>query len=337
MVETQFNTKVKSVRSDNTPKLRFDDFYSKKGIISYHSCPETPEQNSVVERKHQHILNVARALLFQSHVLLSLWGDFVLTAVFLINRTPSPLLSNKTPFELLHGKEPEYTHLKTFGCLCYANTSPKQRHKFQDRAKACVFLGYPAGYKGYKLLDIQSHSIFVSRNVIFYEDMFPFSSKPDISKDTETLFPHIGHSSHDSEATVSDHAPPSVVADSARRISKPPSHLQDYHYYATNSSTEHPISNVLSYAALSDPYMIFINAVNSIVEPSTYAQARKFKEWCKAMDIEITALEDNATWLICSLPAGKQAVRKWVYKVKLNADGTLERYKAQLVAKGYTQ
>ena len=56
------------------------------------------------------------------------------------------------------------------------------------------------------------------------------------------------------------------------------------------------------------------------------------------MGIEITAHEDNDTWLICSLPAGKQAVGcKWVFKVKLNADGTLERYKARLVAKGYTQ
>lgn len=226
--------------------------------------------------------------------------------------------------------------MKTFGCLCYANTSPKQCHKFQDRAKACVFLGYPTGCKGYKLLDLQSNSIFVSRNVVFYEDMFPFH-RPEISHDVQIFFAHIGHSSPETEATASESPSPPVATDSARRVSKPSSHLQDYHCYAMDSSTEHPISNVVSYAELSD-YMIFINAVHSIAEPSTYAQARKFREWCEAMGIEITALEDNDTWLICSLPAGKKAVGcKWVYKVKLNADGTLERFKARLVAKGYTQ
>lgn len=74
-------------------------------------------------------------------------GDCVLTAVFLINRTPSQLLDNKTPFEMLNGKVPDYPQIRTFGCLCYGSSSPKQRHKFLPRAKACIFLGYPAGYK----------------------------------------------------------------------------------------------------------------------------------------------------------------------------------------------
>ncbi|CAA7044669.1 unnamed protein product, partial [Microthlaspi erraticum] len=68
MVETQYKAVVKGVRSDNAPELKFTSLFRQKGIISYHSCPETPEQNSVVERKHQHILNVARSLMFQAHI-----------------------------------------------------------------------------------------------------------------------------------------------------------------------------------------------------------------------------------------------------------------------------
>lgn len=48
MIETQYKTLVKGVRADNAPELRFDALYKKKWIVSYHSCPETPQQNSVV-------------------------------------------------------------------------------------------------------------------------------------------------------------------------------------------------------------------------------------------------------------------------------------------------
>lgn len=51
--------------SDNAPGLNLHDFYQTKGIMIYRSCRETPEQNAVVECKHQHILNVGQALLIQ--------------------------------------------------------------------------------------------------------------------------------------------------------------------------------------------------------------------------------------------------------------------------------
>lgn len=177
MVETQYKAKVCSVRSDNVQELKFTELYLAKGIKAYHSCPETPEQNSVVERKHQHLLNVARSLMFQSGIPLEYWGDCVLTVVFFINRLPSLVLGNKSPYEKLMSRPPDYHSLKTFGCLCYSSTSPKNRNKFEPRAKACVFLGYPIGYKGYKLLDIETHSISISRHVIFHEDIFPFYLK----------------------------------------------------------------------------------------------------------------------------------------------------------------
>ena len=78
--------------------------------------------------------------------------------------------------------------------------------------------------------------------------------------------------------------------------------------------------------------------LNKVTEPVNYKEAAKDPGWIVAMNKEIEALEVNKTWSLVPLPKGKKPIgSKWVYKVKLKADGSVERLKARLVAKGFTQ
>ena len=97
-----------------------------------------------------------------------------MTTTYLINKIPSPFLYGLTPYEKLLGHPLAYDHLRVFGYLCFASTLHRNMTKFNPRAKACIFLGYPFGSKGYKLYDFSTKSCFISRDVVFRESFFPF-------------------------------------------------------------------------------------------------------------------------------------------------------------------
>ncbi|KAL3324596.1 hypothetical protein AABB24_038630 [Solanum stoloniferum] len=129
MVQVHFYSNIQTFRSNNAYDLgassECQTFFSSNGILHQTSIPHTPQQNGVVERKHKHMLEVSRTLLFQSYLPLKYWGECVLTVTYLINRFPSTILpTHRSPYETLHHKPPSYAHLRSFGFLCHV-ASPK--------------------------------------------------------------------------------------------------------------------------------------------------------------------------------------------------------------------
>lgn len=180
-VKIHFSVHIKHFRTDNALEFSTADckeFYAKLGILHQTSCPYRPQQNSRVERKHRSILEIARSLRFQSGVPICYWGECVMTAIHLLNILPTTALDNKISFEVLYKKSADYEHLKVFGCFGFDATS-KSNDKFDVRGVPCIFLGYPASKKGYKMLNFLTREIFVTRDVRFIESVFPMNDQTD--------------------------------------------------------------------------------------------------------------------------------------------------------------
>ena len=192
MVETQFSSKLKILRTDNGSKYinnEFKSFCSTSGILHQSSYPHTPEQNGVSERKHRHIVETGLTLLYQSHLPHNYWSYAFSTATYLINRMPSSVLGFHSPWEKVYSKPPSLHALKAFGCACYPYLRPFNQNKLQPISKPCVFLGYPPLSKGYICLDPTSNRIYVACHVLFNESLFPFAH------DSSFTNPHLPFSS----------------------------------------------------------------------------------------------------------------------------------------------
>jgi len=170
--EAESDGKLKALRTDRGGEFTshlFSVFCSEGGVKHYTTTPYTPQQNGVVERRNQTVVEMARCLLKTMHMPSVFWGEAVATAVYLLNRSPTKALNNRTPFEAWHGKKPRVDHQKIFGCVGFVKHVGLGLKKLSDRSSKMVFIGYESGTKGYRFYDPSAGRLLISRDVVFYE------------------------------------------------------------------------------------------------------------------------------------------------------------------------
>ena len=178
-VTNQFSCSIKILQSDGGGEYvskHLQSFLHTNGIIHQKSCPYTPEENGLAERKHRHLIETTITLLQHAKIPAGFWSYAVHTAAYLINRMPSVVLQNKSPYEVLFHTIPVVSHLRIFWCACYPLLQPYRAHKLQRKTTKCVFLGYASQYKGYICYDVACKRPYISRHVIFDELDFPYAS-----------------------------------------------------------------------------------------------------------------------------------------------------------------
>ena len=338
--------RVKILRSDNGGEYLSQEFtqYCKgRGIKKDDTIPYTPQQNGVAERMNRTIMETARSMLHHADLPLSFWAEAVSTAVYLRNRSPTSSLKDMTPYEQWQNEKPDVSHLKVFGCNALVHVPDQKRSKLDRKSMRCVFVGYPNNSKGYKLFNPETKKMFRSRDVIFLENSFSdkllagevkdkdqqlIDEEQSRSNDRYFAAPEIVTDSEqegDAEDPGEEHNLPDVEPRRSQRNRTAPERLGsiagDWWNYQD-----------LDHASI---------AVTDAEEPKCIGDAfsgKNARQWKQATDSEYESLLKNNTWDLVELPEGKNVVGcKWVFKVKRNADGSVSRYKARLVAQGYSQ
>jgi hypothetical protein len=244
-----------------------------------------------------------------------------LTACHVLNRVPT---KNKeiTPFEEWEKRRLNLSYLRTWGCLAKVNVPINKKRKLGPKTVDCIFLGYSFHSTGYRFLiikfdvpDMYVDTIMESRDATFFENEFPMKNTPsDTSHDT--IIPH------------------------EHKLSIPIDHAEDLHVHipeeddtiVTRKSKRQRVTK-----SFDNDFVVYLVEDTPTTISETYFSPDA-DLWKEAVRSEMEYIMSNGTWEVVDRPYGCQAIGcKWIFKKKRRPDGTIERYKAGLVAKGYTQ
>jgi len=331
LLENQTGRTLKTLRCDNGSEYINQDLKTYcvgKGIRLQTTVRYTPEQNGKAERLNRTLLDKVRPMLADTRLPKTLWAEALATAAYVRNRSPTTG-RDQTPWELFFGTKPDVSHLRTFGTRVWA-VQPKQlRTKLAEITVSGRFIGYPANTKGYRIY-LDTGSIITSRDVSF---------------DESNGAGNIEHTPNGptSEGVLADSDSESVEDGAeAQEPDNPegahPGNVPEPRQLPPRAARQRPAS-----VWADNAYRITGRAhlAATITEPATMEAALasdQAEQWQRAMDEEMASLLANRTWTLEQTPPGVNPIPvKWVYKLKRDSIGNIERFKARLVAKGFRQ
>lgn len=259
------------------------------------------------------------------------WAEAMRAACYVINRVPSQNLDYVSPYEKLTTTKPNVSYLRVFGCVCYVFVPSHLRHKMEKKAIRCVFVGYDSQRKGWRCCDPNSGKVYVSRNVIFDEQSSWWSPENQVLPDTHQLKENLKASEVILDFSNDDLYVEDVLVGQSNGG-------QSDTNYETQEQVEPGPRRSQRVRKPNTKYANVAIIEDVLAEPRSFEEASLKEEWCQAMQVEMEALYRNETWELVSKPDGVKPVScKWVYKLKQKADGSVERCKARLVARGFSQ
>lgn len=361
MATAHFNLKISKLRSDRGGEYSSEamkEFCRKNGIILEMNSAHNPESNGVSERINRTLVGKARSMLFDAGLPKHLWGEAMIAATYLTNRSPTVALNNKTPFEMWFNRKPDISNLRVFGSRAFAH-DPNVK-KFDQRGDEYRMVGYD--HSGYRLYD--GHKVMVRRNVVFDEgiseqNVVVQEHLSEVTKTGESLNTNINHKSPLSRSGNGNRTPRTVENSSAK--SPQPGSIPEtgeeessaseeefttprYTSTPTNVLRRNPVRNCRNMVPrrLEDYELhLALSAISWVKdEPLDYKDVLGREDedlWQSAIDSELNSLAENETWELVPKPKTVKLLgTRWVFRIKQEPNGE-KKYKARLVVRGFQQ
>lgn len=345
-VANHFDKRVKFVRHDGAKEFATNaikEYYSDHGIEQQVTVRYAHQTNSTAERNIRTIVTMGRSMLHHAQLDKSFWAEAAMTAIYIKNRLPSPKSDTKTPYQIVYDILPSVKHMRVFGCLAYVLTPREIRSKWDPKSRPGLFMGYQESSKAYRVYDIEAGTVVISRDVTFDESVPGGTHFRNYSPnmDVDVILDRLDEVENEGGLNLANFKYGGKRRSGAAQPMEPSSSSESADdeasdTEATRRSTRQRVSPVEWWRASAN-----MVELQDSSEPKTFQEAVSGPDqthWKAAIAAELRSMDDREVFLQSRLPVGQRAIdTKWVFKIKRNADGSIAKYKARLVARGFKQ